>query len=128
MKTTQLILTKNDFELLQNHLKLSAKLSEFNKKKLIQELKTAKILKLEDMPDDVVSENSSVRIEDIESGQQYNFVLVSQSKVDLKSNKLSVLAPIGVALLGYSAGVEVDWEMPNGLRTFRIMNVERVKD
>jgi len=128
METTQLILTKNDFELLQNHLKLSAKLSEFNKKKLIQELKTAKVLKPEDMPDDVVSENSSVQIEDIESGQQYNFVLVNPNKADLKSNRLSVLAPIGVALLGYTPGVEVDWEMPNGLRRFRIMKVERVKD
>lgn len=128
MKTIQLILTKNDFELLQNHLKLSTKLSDFNKKKLIQELKTAKVLKLEDMPDDVVSENSSVQIEDIESGQQYNFVLVSPTKADLKFNRLSVLAPIGVALLGYGPGVEVDWEMPNGLRTFRIVNVERIKD
>ena len=128
MKTIQLVLTKNDFELLQNHLKLSTKLSEFNKKKLIQELKTAKVLKPEDMPMDVVSENSSVQIEDIESGQQYNFVLVSPGKADLKSNKLSVLAPIGVALLGYGPGVEVDWEMPNGLRTFRIVKVERLKE
>lgn len=128
MKTIQLILTKNDFELLQNHLKLSTKLSDFNKKKLIQELKTAQVLKPEEMPEDVVSENSSVKIEDIESGQQYNFVLVSPNKADLKSNKLSVLAPIGVALLGYRPGVEVDWEMPNGLRTFRIVQVERIKD
>ena len=128
METTQLILTKNDFELLQTHLKLSAKLSDFNKKKLVQELKTAKVLKPEDMPDDVVSENSNVQIEDIESGQQYNFILVNPNKADLKSNKLSVLAPIGVALLGYGPGVEVDWEMPNGLRTFRIMNVKRIKD
>lgn len=128
MKIAQLILSKNDFELLQNHLKLSTKLSEFNKNKLSMELKTARVLKYEDMPGDVVSENSYVEIEDTESGQKYNFILVSPNKADYKTNKLSVLAPIGVALLGYRPGVEVDWEMPTGLRTFRIVSVKRTNE
>jgi regulator of nucleoside diphosphate kinase len=128
MKIAQLILSKNDFELLQNHLNLSTKLSEFNKKKLSLELKTARVLKSEDMPGDVVSENSSVEIEDTESGQKYNFILVSPNKADYKTNKLSVLAPIGVALLGYRPGIEVDWEMPTGLRTFRIVSVKRTNE
>lgn len=128
MKIAQLILSKNDFELLQNHLNLSTKLSEFNKKKLSLELKTARVLKSEDMPEDVVSENSYVEIEDTESAQKYNFILVSPNKADYKTNKLSVLAPIGVALLGYRPGIEVDWEMPAGLRTFRIVSVKRTKE
>jgi regulator of nucleoside diphosphate kinase len=128
MKIAQLILSKNDFELLQNHLNLSTKLSEFNKKKLSLELKTARVLKSDDMPEDVVSENSYVEIEDTESGQKYNFILVSPNKADYKTNKLSVLAPIGVALLGYRPGIEVDWEMPTGLRTFRIVSVKRTTE
>jgi regulator of nucleoside diphosphate kinase len=128
MKIAQLILSKNDFELLQNHLNLSTKLSEFNKKKLSLELKTARVLKSDDMPEDVVSENSYVEIEDTESGQKYNFILVSPNKADYKTNKLSVLAPIGVALLGYRPGIEVDWEMPTGLRTFRIVSVKRTSE
>ncbi|MCF8453586.1 MAG: GreA/GreB family elongation factor [Pedobacter sp.] len=128
MKIAQLILSKNDFELLQNHLNLSTKLSEFNKKKLSLELKTARVLKSEDMPRDVVSENSYVEIEDTESGQKYNFILVSPNKADYKTNKLSVLAPIGVALLGYRPGIEVDWEMPTGRRTFRIVSVKRTTE
>ena len=127
MKLAQLILSKSDFELLQNHLNLSTKLSEFNKKKLSLELKTARVLKPEDMPEDVVSENSYVEIEDTESGQNYNFNLVNPAKADYKTNKLSVLAPIGVALLGYRPGIEVDWEMPTGLRTFRIVSVKRTE-
>ena len=125
MKIAQLILSKTDFELLKNHLKLSTNLSEFNRKKLGLELKTARVLKPEEMPDDVVSENSKVLIEDIESGQKFDFVLVSPKNADIKSNKLSVLAPIGIALLGYRPGVEVDWEMPVGLRTFRIVSAVR---
>jgi regulator of nucleoside diphosphate kinase len=126
MKNAQLILSKSDYDLLNNHLKLSANLSEFNKKKLSIELQTARVLPLEELPSDVVSENSKVEIEDVESGKKFNFVLVSPSDANIQSNKLSVLAPVGVALLGYRPGVEVDWEMSNGLKTFRIVKVERI--
>ena len=125
MKLAQLILSKSDYELLKTHLKLSTTLSEFNKKKLSIELKTARVLKSEEMPDDVVSENSKVRIEDTESGHAYTFELVAPKQADMKQNRLSVLSPIGVALLGYRPGIEVDWEMPAGLRTFRIVSVQR---
>ncbi|MCP6274892.1 hypothetical protein NL452_26705, partial [Klebsiella pneumoniae] len=89
MKTEQLILTQHDFDLLSNHLKLSYNLSEYNKKKLNLELKTAKILKPDQLPDDVVTENSKVCIQDIESGQTFNFVLVNPKDANMKTNKLS---------------------------------------
>lgn len=125
MKNAQLILSKNDHELLTNHLKLSTGLSEFNRKKLSIELKTARVISVEDLPEDVVAENSFVEIRDIESGRTFNFHLVNPKDANIKTNRLSLLAPIGVALLGYRPGVEVDWEMPNGLKVFRIMHVER---
>ncbi len=125
MKNAQLILSKSDHELLTNHLKLSTNLSEFNKKKLGLELKTARVVSLDDLPVDVVAENSYVEIQDVESGKIFDFHLVNPRDADIKSNRLSLLAPIGVALLGYRPGVEVDWEMPNGLKVFRIVHVER---
>lgn len=127
MKNAQLLLSASDFELLQNHLRLSVNLSEFNKKKLSIELKSARILKINDLPEDVVSENSKVLIQDIESGRKFEFILVPPKEANIHTNKLSVLAPIGVALLGYRPGIEVDWEMPNGLKTFRIVSVQRIK-
>ena len=128
MKTAQLILSKSDHELLSNHLKLSTGLSEFNRKKLDIELKTARVLSVEELPADVVCENSYVEIQDVESGRTFDFHLVNPKDANIKTNRLSLLAPIGVALLGYKPGVEVDWEMPNGLRVFRIMRVERHAD
>lgn len=125
MKLAQLILSQSDYDLLQNHLKLSANLSEFNKKKLSIELKSARILPDKELPEDVVSENSRVEIQDTESGRKFEFHLVAPKEANIKTNKLSVLAPIGVALLGYRPGIEVDWEMPNGLKTFRIVSVKR---
>ncbi|MFA6947125.1 MAG: GreA/GreB family elongation factor [Pedobacter sp.] len=69
-----------------------------------------------------------MEIEDIESGQKYNFILVSPNKADYKITKLSVLAQIGVALLGYRPDIKVDWEMPTGFRTFRIVLVKRITE
>ena len=123
MENVQLTISKSDFELLQNHLNLSSKLSNFNKKKLSEELKNAKVLKDSDLPNDVVTLNSYVEIEEVDSHQVFKFQLVNPAEANMKSNKLSVLAPIGVALLGYRTGAKVQWEMPNGLKTFKIVKV-----
>ncbi|TZF81191.1 GreA/GreB family elongation factor [Pedobacter sp. BS3] len=125
MENARLIISQNDFDLLQSHLKLSSNLSEFNRKKLNEELQSARIMRLEDLPDDIVATNSQVEIEEVAGGQRFTFQLVSPDEADMKKYKLSVLAPIGVALLGYGVGAEVQWEMPNGLKTFRIVNVTR---
>ncbi len=125
MKNAQLILSRSEQELLVNHLKLSTNLSEFNRKKLAIELKSARVIPITELPPDVVSINSHVEIQDIESGRLFFFHLVEPKKSNISTNHLSVLSPIGIALLGYRPGVEVDWEMPNGLKTFRIVKVER---
>ena len=123
MENVQLTISKSDFELLQNHLNLSSKLSNFNKKKLTEELKNAKVLKDSELPNDVVTLNSYVEIEEVDTHQVFKFQLVNPAEANMESNKLSVLAPIGVALLGYRTGAKVQWEMPNGLKTFKIVKV-----
>ena len=45
-------------------------------------------------------------------------------EADVANNRISVLAPIGTALLGCSAGTTVQWRVPSGLRRLRILNVE----
>lgn len=125
MKNAQLVISQSDFDLLQNHLKLSSKLSDFNRKKLSEELQSAQVVKQEDLPIDIVASNSQVEIEEVTAGQRFTFQLVSPDEADMKKHRLSVLAPIGIALLGYGVGAEVQWEMPNGLQVFRIVNVTR---
>jgi regulator of nucleoside diphosphate kinase len=125
METEKLIITKKEYDLLMNHLKLSTNLSDFNKKKLNNELKNAKIVKKDILPDNVIAIDSIVTIQDIKSGQEFTFHLVSPEEANMKKKKLSVLAPIGIALLGYSSDAVVDWEMPNGVKQFKIMKVTR---
>ena len=123
METNHLSLSKGVYDLLKDHLKVNNKLSNFNKNKLSEELKTAKILPSKSLPEDVVSINTLVEITDLETQVDLNFALVSPSEAKIKLNKLSALSPIGVALLGYSEGNEVQWEMPEGLKTFKINRI-----
>lgn len=125
MENEQLIITKREYDLLSNHLKLSTNLSDFNKKKLNIELKTAKIVKKEEIPDEVIVIDSLVTIEDVKTGQEFTFHLVTPEEANMKLHKLSILAPIGIALLGYKRDALVDWEMPDGVKQFKIKQVTR---
>ena len=125
MENTQLIIPQKEYDLLTNHLKLSSKLSDFNKNKLNNELKTAKIVKRDSLPDDVIVIDSLVTIQDVKSGQEFSFHLVTPEEANMKLHKLSVLAPIGIALLGYSSDALVDWEMPDGVKQFKVKKVTR---
>ena len=125
MAIEQLVITKKEYDLLANHLKLSTNLSAFNKKKLNDELKTAKIVKKELLPDNVIIIDSFITIQDVNSGQEFKFHLVTPEEANMRLNKLSVLAPIGIALLGYTTDAIVDWEMPNGVKQFKVKHVTR---
>ena len=126
MEAIQLSLSKGIYGLLKNHLKLNSNLSDFNKKKLEKELKTAKVLPNKSLPQDVVAINTTVQVRDMETKALLTFDLVAPDEAKVSNKKISVLSPIGVALLGYYVGNEVIWEMPEGLKTFKIEKVSEI--
>lgn len=91
---------------------------------LADEIDKANVVRAEDIPADVVTMHSRVRIVDLRTGEQRVFELVYPSEANYAENKISVLAPIGMALLGYSAGTEISWNVPSGIRRLRIEAVE----
>lgn len=123
METSQLIISKKDYDILKEHLKLSTTLSEFNKQKLEEELSSAKVLDDENLPTDVVRLESKVKIESVDNNKAFIFQLVMPAEANMKKQKLSVFAPIGIALLGYQTGAIVEWEMPDGKKKFKIIEV-----
>lgn len=124
MQTAQLNLSKGVFVLLKDYLQTNEKLSDYNRKKLREELKTANVLGRKEVPLGAVDLDTWVKITDLESKQQLEFSLVHPTKAQVSKNKLSVLSPIGVALLGYHEGDEVEWEMPVGLKVYKIEEVK----
>jgi regulator of nucleoside diphosphate kinase len=91
--------------------------------RLENELDGAQIVAPREIPSDVVTMNSQARVKDLDSNQEMIFTLVFPAEADYEGGKLSVLAPIGTALLGYRAGETVEWEVPGGLRRLKIEQV-----
>jgi regulator of nucleoside diphosphate kinase len=87
------------------------------------ELDRAVVLAPEQMPANVVTMHATVRVLDLESGARQELVLVRPAEANVKARRISVLAPLGTALLGYREGDEVEWLMPGGLRRMRIERV-----
>jgi len=121
------MILKRELELLKRHL-TESNLSEYNKRSLLAELDSALVMSDDDLPEDAICIDSEVEIRETASGQKFRFRIVLPSEANMKQNKVSVFAPIGIALLGYRVGAVVKWEMPNGLKTFEILKVNRLTD
>jgi regulator of nucleoside diphosphate kinase len=89
---------------------------------LERELDRADIVDAEAIPRDVVTMNSEVRLKDLDSGdiKVYRLVFPSQARTE---NSISVLAPIGTAMLGYRVGDTIEWRVPKGIRRLQVMDV-----
>ena len=88
------------------------------------ELERAIVVARGAMPPDVVTMYSTVRYRDEHAGVSRDIQIVSPEDADVARGKVSVLAPVGAALLGLAAGQEIDWPFPGG--TIRRLRVEVV--
>ena len=80
---------------------------------LLSEMDRATVVKPVDVPRDVVTMNSTVRFVDDSNGAEFEFTLVYPADAG-KPDTISVLAPVGSALLGLSVGQSIAWQMPGG--------------
>ena len=87
------------------------------------ELDRARVVPSGDVPSDVVVMNSEIEYEDIATGQRRHVCLVYPSDASTNDGRISVLAPLGCALLGLQVGQEIEWRMPGGPRRLRVLAV-----
>ncbi len=123
---SNLILRKDDYEIIQSCLRDSFLMHSFDRKnaeELKLELKKAKLVSTDKFPADAVGLNSKVKIRDDENNQVMEFVLVTPDKANIKERKISIMAPMGTALIGFRQGQKVKWLVPSGKKTFTIMEV-----
>ena len=110
-----IVVTETDFELLNrlaDHEPLAA------------ELRNADLVEEHRVPRDVVTMRSRVRFEDTSTGETRDVTIVFPQDADVAEGRISVLAPIGTALLGLSAGQTIDWPFPDGSRrSLRVIEV-----
>ena len=118
--TPDILVTSQDLERLQA---LITRLPSEAVERLDEELARAKVVAAREIPCDVVTMNSDVEIEDLASGTKRNVRLVYPESVDAKRSWISVLSPLGSALLGLRVNQEFDWVLPQGKRRVRVVSV-----
>lgn len=94
-------------------------------RELRAELERAIIVAPRDIPAGVITMNSVVTVHDVTAGDRREITLVYPHEAQPAAGRISVLAPLGTALLGYREGDEVEWLMPGGIRRLRIESVRR---
>lgn len=127
MKAKNIVITEADYGRLQRLIESSRRFRQRDAEHLDaleQELERATIAKAGEVPHDVVTMNSCVRVKDLNSGHEFTYQIVFPRDADVAKNRISVLAPIGTALLGYGAGTTIEWQVPSGMRRLRILDVE----
>ena len=87
------------------------------------ELARGKVVAPTDVPSDVVTMNSRVRLVDLDTHEEMVYTLVFPQEADITQSKISVLAPIGTAMLGYRVGDTFTWRVPDGVRRLRVKEV-----
>lgn len=81
---------------------------------LRQELERAEVVAPEQMPAGVITMHSTARCVEEGEGREYELTLVYPTESDGTAGRVSVLAPVGTAMLGLAAGQEIDWPGPGG--------------
>jgi regulator of nucleoside diphosphate kinase len=87
------------------------------------ELRRAQVVDSRQVPPDVVTMNSRVRVRDLEDGEETVYTLVFPDQASIEENRISVLAPVGTAMLGQRVGDEVEWEVPAGKVRLQVVEI-----
>ncbi|MCC7119669.1 MAG: nucleoside diphosphate kinase regulator [Anaerolineales bacterium] len=126
MENKPIYLTQFDFERL-NKLIIEAQSTDYRKSEYLEKLRAeiarAVIVTPQDIPGDVITMNSIVCLKDVETGEEETYTLVFPEDANLQHGKLSVLAPIGTAMLGYQVGDFFEWDVPAGKRRLQITKI-----
>ncbi|WP_018863805.1 nucleoside diphosphate kinase regulator [Thioalkalivibrio sp. ARh3] len=114
MSNPKIVVSNTDMERLDKLLESLPDDSFPGKADLEAELDRADVVDSHEIPGSVVTMNSRVRFRVIESGEEFSLTLVYPRDVDESGGTLSILAPVGSALLGLSEGDEIEWPRPGG--------------
>lgn len=117
-------LTEKDFQRLHGLIQTQRQLSGAHTvEALSKELKRAKVVASEEIPKDVITMNSLVKLKEMKSGSEMEITIVYPKDANLTSRKISVLAPVGTAVLGCRVGDEVEWPAPQGSVVYRVEEI-----
>ena len=123
MKPTP-VLTITDYNILRKLVKNAKDSTNIRQIALLtQELDRAIIKKEGVLDESIIRMNSHVTVKDIKTKQQMNIQIVMPSQSNIKDGKVSILAPLSVAIIGFKENDEVEWQLPAGIKNLKIITV-----
>ena len=117
-------LTITDYNILRDLVKSAKDATNIREIALLtQELDRAIVNKEDVFDESIVRMKSKVTVEDLTTKQQMKIQIVMPSQSNIKEGKVSILAPICVAIIGFKENDEVEWQLPSGIKTLKIIAV-----
>jgi len=92
-------------------------------KDLEAELDRGQLVTPQNVPHDVITMNSQACLVDLDTDEEMTYTLVFPKDADIGQGKISILAPIGTAMLGYRVGDVFEWQVPDGTRRLKVKTV-----
>ena len=127
METTQIksiFITEKDYQRLLNMVQAQRSANGVRSiEALGKELERAHVVASTEIPPDVITMNSTVRIKEIISSTEMEITIVYPKEANLNKQKISVLAPVGTAVLGCRVGDEIEWPVQGSTRTYKIEEI-----
>ena len=127
VKDSNIFITKTDHERLTKLIEISRErdngvnLKYLNR--LEEELDRAEVVEPREIPPDVITMRSTVRLNDLSTGEEMVYWLAFPTEANFDEGKISILAPVGTAMLGYRRGDVIEWEVPSGVRRLKVEEV-----
>jgi len=118
-----IVLTSNDVQRLDAMLESAQFRNHPGAASLHAELERAQVVPPTELPRDVVSMNSTAECVEEASGRTHSLTLVYPREADAAQGRISILAPVGAALLGMKVGQSIDWPAPGGALRLRVTAV-----
>ena len=119
-------MSRTDYEIIMAWIKRTFGRPTFNKEdanELEAEIKKATLVNKEELPVDIVRLNSMVTIKEEKGKKEMQVTVVTPEKADIRQRKISIMSPMGTALIGFRKGQKISWKVPSGKKVFTILDV-----
>lgn len=126
MATRAIYITDNDLKRLRELIIVAREFGKEEEKYLTElekELDRGKVVRSQEIPSDVITMNSEVHLKDLNTKEEITYRLVFPDHADANQGWVSILAPIGTALLGYRVGDIIEWKVPAGIAKLKVEKI-----
>lgn len=126
MATRAIYITDNDLKRLRELIIVAREFGKEEEKYLTElekELDRGRVVSSQEIPSDVITMNSEVHLKDLNTKEEITYRLVFPDHADVNQGWVSILAPIGTALLGYRVGDIIEWKVPAGIAKLKVEKI-----